>query len=244
MNELLADEGPAPEPDAAASAFEMRWMGRAGLLPPPPTAPPPEVSNRPDAAGYDAIVSPSPRRGTVRLPAEGGPQQPAPRPPEPEGLIGPPMPDRGGARAALDAVANTFMAVQQGVVQSALEDAPVVEDPELRRLLRNPEHDSPSDPVVVEDRDISTGGRLRAAQERARMLGIDIVFRVGAMGHVEAVQRTPEMEPSGGQPGRLAYAIGSLLGLGQVDPLAGAATSAAHGVRGSANTVASGGAKK
>lgn len=224
---------PAAEPDAVESAFEYRWNLRAGILT-LPAGPTGEARNQPDAAGYDALRSRTePRRGSLRFSPSGGPQQPQrPAPvdygPEEQG---PPMPDRGGASGALDLVLNTLLAAQQGLSEGALEEAQIVTLPEVQRLLHNPNDGDP----------IDTPTRLRAVQAAAQAAGIEVAFRMGPMGRIEAVQRTPEMETSGGAFGRVADAVGRLFGLGMVDPLAGAAAMAKRGMA-DAGTVMSAGA--
>lgn len=229
-------------PDSAAGAFELRWMQRNGLLPPPAAPVEPTVESRVEAdpAGYQGVTAPNPRRGSLRLPEGGGPQtrMDGPEfqqgPPAPE-LQGPPAPDRHGLSLTMMA-ANPLLAIQQGVVQGALENAPTA-PPEVQRLL-----EESTDDTENADRDLSVGGRMREAAATAQKLGIEIAFRMGSQG-IEAVQRTPEMAPPGGRVGGLAYAVGTLLGMGFVDPLAGAAAVGARGGGQAIATAGSGGKK-
>lgn len=223
---------PAEEPGAFENAWGFRWGLRNGTLS-LPAGPTGEARNQPDAAGYDALRSPTePRRGSMRLSPSGGPQQPqTPAPVQYPDPIGPPMPDRGGASGALDSVLNTLLAAQQGITEAGLSDGKVVNLPEVNRVLRDPNDGDATD----------LAGRLRQAQVAAQAAGVDVVFRVGATGQIEAVERSADMNAPGGAFGRVADAVGRLLGLGMVDPLAGAAAMGARGTRGTLTATSSGG---
>jgi len=210
-----------PDVDAATSAYELRWMERRGLLQaaPPPGQPTGEVRNQPDAAGFDALQSQGePRRGTMRLSPSGGPQQHPAAPPQQPQMQGPQQPaEPVGAQLVREEVTNLLLAMRQGVTSSALLSAEPVTDPEIERVLNRPDDGDPD----------TEAGRLAVARERASELGLDVVFRAGRDGRIEAVARTPEMQAAGGQLGQIADGIGRLLGMGFVDPLGGAAMAAA-----------------
>jgi len=212
--------------DAIASRFETRWLARQGVVipPPPPEAPPQR----------------EPRRGTLRPSPSGGPQQPADRPPAPAAPMGPEQPDEAtGANLLREEVVNLLLGMRQGVVSSGLNAADPVDDAEIRKRL---------DPAWNDDGPVAE--RIAAARERAKEMGLDVVFRAGRDGRVEAVQRTPEMDAAGGGLGRVADALGRMLGLGTVDNSIGAAVLAGRGAGGAvgaggsraASVVSSGGA--
>jgi hypothetical protein len=173
------------------------------------------VRNQPDAAGFDALQAQGePRRGTMRLSPSGGPQQPPAAPPQQPQMQGPQQPaEPVGAQLMREEVTNLLLAMRQGVTSSALLSAEPVTDPEIERVLNRPDDGDPD----------TEAGRLAVARERAAELGLDVVFRAGRGGRIEAVARTPEMQAAGGQLGQIADGIGRLLGVGFVDPIGGAA---------------------
>lgn len=224
-------------PAEVEGRFASRFWGRMGVLPPAPEQPAAELRAQPDPAGFDAIRSPTePRRGTLRLSPGGTPQLPEgmplpPRPPEPEAL-GPQQPaEPVGANLLREDVTNLLLAMRQGVTASALNMAEPVDDFEIRRRL---------EPGFNDDGPVAE--RLAAARERAAELGLDVVFRAGRDGRIEAVARTPDMAAPGGAPGRVADALGRLFGLGFVDPVGGAVALGARGAAPAAGVASAGGA--
>lgn len=232
-----------PTVDDIAGRWELRWMERRGLLapiaqqaeplPPAPAAPAmPEPAPR-DPAGFDAIRSPTePRRGSLRLTADGSPQQRQDGPAFQAGPPAPSTPEPPMGQRLLGQIAGTFLAASQGFSEGALMSASPVEDAEMARRLSPAWND-----------DGPAADRIRAARERASEMGIEVAFRLTEGGDVQAVRVTPEMQTPGGRAGRLADGLGRILGLGFVDPMGGAAVMAARGgPRDVAAAAASGGA--
>lgn len=233
----MADAAPMILPAEVEGRFSSRFWGRMGVLPPAPEQPAAELRAQPDPAGFDAIRSPTePRRGTLRLSPGGTPQLPEgmplpPRPPEPE-AFGPQQPAEPiGANLLREDVTNLMLAMRQGVTASALNMAEPVDDFEIRRRL---------EPGFNDDGPVAE--RLAAARERAAELGLEVVFRAGRDGRIEAVARTPDMAAPGGAAGRVADALGRLFGLGFVDPVGGAVALGARGAAPAAGVASAGGA--
>ena len=162
--------------------FELRWAVRRGLIP-PIVQQRPSVEPMPAEAVSDPerLALPEPRRGSMRVSPSGGPQQPANRPPAAPERAGPEQPaENAFTRIQREELGNLFLAMRQGVMSSALNEAEPVDDAELRaRLAPTWNDDGPE------------ADRLNAARERAAELGIEVVFRIGRDGRAEAVQRTP-----------------------------------------------------
>jgi hypothetical protein len=231
------DAAPIMLPAEVEGRFASRFWERTGVLPPAPEQPATEMRAQPDPAGFDAIRSPTePRRGTLRLSPGGTPQLPEglplpPVPPEPE-MVGPQQPAEPiGANLLREDVTNLMLAMRQGVTSSALNMAEPVDDYEMRRRL---------EPAFNDDGPVAE--RLAAARERAAELGIEVAFRAGRDGRIEAVARTPDMAAPGGAPGRVADALGRLFGLGFVDPVGGAVALGARGAAPAAGVASAGGA--
>ena len=141
---------PVLDQDAFRASWEQRWLARQGvpMVAPQPAAMGPDMPGPAtgpmqgppaDPAGFDAIRSPTePRRGSLRLTMDGSPQTRrdgiTQGPPAPEPL-GPPAPQRPVGAQLLSQVAGTWMAASQGLSETSLETAQVVNDPEITRRL-------------------------------------------------------------------------------------------------------------